>query len=133
MPRSPAGVYGPRHTSLLRAREGPSPSFPTWNVCYEVLRAAIHPRVFDSFRTPGEGWSFPRSLLDSLGFDLLAATRRHAVVLAQTPNELKDMGGNLFHDLLTAVLMRDHGISRICTHDKDFHRFPLLTVVTPLR
>ena len=28
--------------------------------------------------------------------------------------------------------MREHGISRICTRDADFHRFPFLTVVDPV-
>ncbi len=40
--------------------------------------------------------------------------------------------GNLAHDLHTTVLMREHGISRICTRDTDFRRFPFLTVVDPL-
>jgi uncharacterized protein len=29
--------------------------------------------------------------------------------------------------------MREHGISRIVTRDRDFHRFPFLTVVDPQR
>lgn len=29
--------------------------------------------------------------------------------------------------------MREHGVSRICTRDTDFHRFPFLSVVDPLR
>ena len=59
--------------------------------------------------------------------------RFEAAVLAQTLSELPDVSGNLCHDLHTAVLMREHGISRICTRDTDFHRFPFLTVVDPLR
>ena len=38
----------------------------------------------------------------------------------------------MLHDLHTAVLKREHGISRICTRDRDFERFPFLTVVDPL-
>ena len=72
-------------------------------------------------------------MLKSLSFDLLTVTPRHAAVLAQTLNELPDVSGNLIHDLHTAVLMREHGISRICTRDIDFHRFPFLAVVDPLR
>ena len=62
---------------------------------------------------------------------MLAATRRHAAVLAQTLSELPDLRGNVMHDVHTAVLMREHGISRICTRDSDFLRFPFLTVVDP--
>ena len=57
---------------------------------------------------------------------------RHAAVLEQTLSELSDLRGNVMHDLHTAVLMREHGVSRICTLDSDFHRFPFLTVVDPL-
>ena len=44
-----------------------------------------------------------------------------------------DVSGNLFQDLHTAVLMRENGVRRICTRDTDFHRFPFLSVVDPLR
>jgi predicted nucleic acid-binding protein len=35
-------------------------------------------------------------------------------------------------DARTAILMREHGIRRICTRDTDFHRFPFLEVIDPL-
>ena len=41
--------------------------------------------------------------------------------------------GNLLHDARTAILMREHGIGRICTRDTDFNQFPLLEVIDPLR
>ena len=124
--------HEPCRARVLDAHEDPSPSFLTWSVCYEFLRVTTHPRVFASRWTPEEAWGYLEALLQSPGFELLTATRRHAAVLAQTLNELTDVGGNLFHDLHTAVLMREHGISRICTRDADFHRFPFLTVVDPL-
>ena len=71
-------------------------------------------------------------LLASPGFEVLVATPRHAAVLAQTLSELPELRGNLVHDLHTAVLMREHGVSRICTRDADFRRFPFLSVVDPL-
>ena len=63
---------------------------------------------------------------------MLYPTSRHSEVLAQTLSELPEVRGNLFYDLHTAVLMREHGISRICTRDADFRRFPFLTVVDPV-
>ena len=118
---------------VLEAREDPSPAFLTWNVCYEFLRVTTHPRVSATPWTSEEAWNFLETLLESPGFDLLTATERHSAVLARTLKELPDVSGNLFHDLHTAVLMREHGISRICTRDMDFHRFPFLTVIDPLR
>ncbi len=46
--------------------------------------------------------------------------------------EVPHLAGNLFHDAETAVLMREHGIRRICTRDTDFHRFPFLEPIDPL-
>ena len=53
--------------------------------------------------------------------------------MAQVMRELPDVSGNLSHDLHTAVLMRENGVSRFCTRNTDFRRFPFLSVVDPLR
>lgn len=125
--------HEPCRARVVQAREGSSPAFLTWSICYEFLRVTTHPRVSLSPRTPQEAWDFLETLLASPTFALLMATERHAAVLAQTLAEMPDMRGNLFHDLRIAVLMREHGVSRICTRDTDFHRFPFLTVVDPLQ
>ena len=80
-----------------------------------------------------DAWRFIDALMTAPGVSLLQATERHAAVLAQTLSEFPDLRGNVMHDLHTAVLMREHGVSRICTRDTDFHRFAFLTVVDPLR
>lgn len=115
------------------ARRDPSPAFLTWNICYEFLRVSTHRRAFRSPWSPVEAQGFIAALLASPGIALLLATRRHSAVLEQTVTELPDVRGNQMHDLHTAVLMREHGVSRICTRDTGFHRFPFLTVVDPLR
>ncbi len=125
--------HEPCRARVVQAREGSSPAFLTWSICYEFLRVTTHPRVSLSPRTPQEAWDFLETLLASPTFALLMATERHAAVLAQTLAEMPDMRGNLFHDLHIAVLMREHGVSRIYTRDTDFHRFPFLTVVDPLQ
>ncbi len=118
---------------LMQAYEDPSPAFLTWGICYEFLRVTTHAHVMASPMTSKRAWSFLEVLLEPPGFDLLTATSRHASVLAHTLEELPDVCGNLHHDMHTAVLMREHGISRICTRDTDFHRFPFLTVIDPVR
>jgi toxin-antitoxin system PIN domain toxin len=110
-----------------------APVFLTWSICYEFLRVSTHPRVFRAPWTASAAWEFLEALLDASGLDVLIATDRHAAVLARTLAELPESRGNLLHDLHTAVLMREHGISRICTRDGHFHRFPFLTVLDPLR
>lgn len=118
---------------LGEARQDPSPTFLTWSVCYEFLRVTTHPRVLESPWTPREAHRYVADLLASPGFDLLIATPRHTAVLAQTIAELPVLRGNQMHDLHTAVLMREHGVSRICTRDRDFRHFPFLTIIDPLQ
>ena len=63
---------------------------------------------------------------------MLMPTDRHAGVLAAVMSEVPMIAGNLWHDAETAVLMREHGIRRICTCDTAFTRFPFVEVVDPL-
>ena len=123
----------PCRRRLEEARQDPLPAFLTWSICYEFLRVSTHRRALESPWRPQEAWRLVSELLASPGFDLLVATGRHAAVLAQTLSELPDLHGNLMHDLHTAVLMREHGVRRICTRDTDFHRFPFIIVEDPLR
>jgi predicted nucleic acid-binding protein len=53
-------------------------------------------------------------------------------VLADVVVEVPGLAGNIVHDAQTAVLMREHGIRRICTRDTNFHRFPFLEPIDPL-
>jgi hypothetical protein len=113
-------------------RRGPTPTFLTWSVVYEFLRASTHPRTFPSPLRASEARGFIGDLLASPGFEVLGATARHFAVLTETLEELPRVQGNLVHDLHIAVVLREHGISQICTRDRDFHRFPFLTVIDPV-
>lgn len=126
-----AAFHLPCRQRLDEARRGPSPTFLTWSICYEFLRVTTHSRVLRSPLRAADAWQILAELLQSPGIDLLTATPRHAAVLARTIEELPDVRGNRMHDLHTAVLMREHGVSRICTRDADFRRFPFLSVIDP--
>jgi predicted nucleic acid-binding protein len=76
---------------------------------------------------------FVIALLASPGLAILVPTQRHADVAGEVFLELPHLSGNLLHDAYTAILMREHGIGRICTRDTDFNQFPFLEVIDPLR
>jgi toxin-antitoxin system PIN domain toxin len=107
--------------------------YVTWSILYEFLRVSTHPRVLRQPWTADQGWQFVEALLASPGLGVLVGSERHAAVAHQTIRETPHLAGNLFHDLHTAVLMREHGISRIYTRDTDFHRFSFLDVQDPLQ
>jgi len=104
----------------------------TWGICYEFLRVVTHPRVMRHPWTMVEGARFLSALRDSAGLDFLTPTDRHGRVLAEVIAEVPGLAGNIVHDTQTAVLMREHGIRRICTRDTDFHRFAFLEPIDPL-
>lgn len=76
-------------------------------------------------------WEFVAALLASPGFSVLTPTPRHADVAGDVFAELPRLSGNILHDAHTAILMREHGIRRICTRDVDFHRFGFIEVIDP--
>jgi toxin-antitoxin system PIN domain toxin len=109
------------------------PWYTTWPILYEFLRISTHERVFRRPWSVPLAWSFIESLLASPGLRLLVETQRHSQIAAQVVAELPELRGNVLHDAHTAILMREHGVRRVVTRDSDFHRFPFLEVIDPLR
>ncbi len=72
------------------------------------------------------------ALAESPSLQVLAPTPRHSLVLASIVEELPQLSGSRFHDVHIAALMREHGIGRIVTRDRDFHQFPFIQVIDPL-
>ncbi|HWP25389.1 MAG TPA: TA system VapC family ribonuclease toxin [Xanthobacteraceae bacterium] len=118
---------------LERQRLRPDAWYTTWPILYEFLRITTHPRVMRRPWNARAAWQFVAALLASPGLGILVPTQRHADVAAAVLAELPHLAGNLIHDAHTAVLMREHGITRICTRDSDFNQFPFLQVIDPLR
>ena len=118
---------------LERRRVRPDAWYTTWGILYEFLRVTTHPRVMRRPWSAPAAWEFATALLASPGLGILVATERHSDVAGEVISELPHLAGNLVHDAHTAILMREHGIGKICTRDADFNRFPFLEVIDPLR
>lgn len=125
--------HEPCRAWLARQRIRPDAWYTTWPILYEFLRVTTHPRVMRRPWTVAAAWQFVAALLASPGLSVLVQTQRHAEVAEQVISELPHLAGNLIHDAHTAILMREHGVGRICTRDTDFNRFPFLEVLDPLR
>jgi toxin-antitoxin system PIN domain toxin len=125
--------HAPCRNWLERQRARPDAWYTTWSILYEFMRVTTHPRVMRRPWSAPQAWEFVTALLASPGLGILVATQRHADVAGEVMLELPDLSGNLLHDAHTAILMREHGIARICTRDADFNRFPFLEVVDPVR
>ena len=125
--------HAPCRNWLERQQGRPDAWYTTWPILYEFMRVTTHPRVMRRPWSASQAWEFVTALLASPGLGILVATQRHADVAGEVMLDLPDLSGNIFHDAHTAILMREHGIARICTRDADFNRFPFLEVIDPLR
>jgi uncharacterized protein len=117
---------------LERWRTSSAAWFLTWGIGYEFLRVVTHPRVLRRPWSAGAATSFLDAVAAAPGLAMLVPTERHRDVLRDLVREVPGLAGNLWHDVETATLMREHGISRICTRDTDFHRFPFLEAIDPM-
>ncbi len=124
------------HRAAMTALEGwlcgSVPWALTWSIVYEFLRLVTDPRVFRRPLNANQAFEFLAPILASDLVYVLSATQRHEAVLRATVHELGRPTGNLFHDLHTAVLMREHGVSEIMTADSDSRKFPFVTVTNPI-
>jgi uncharacterized protein len=111
---------------------GTAPWALTWGIVYGFLRVVTHPRVFKQPLTAVQALSFVEPILSSDLVAVLAPTDRHEAALHETIRGFGAPAGNIFHDLHTVVLMREHGVSEIMTADVDFRKFPGLTVTDPV-
>ncbi len=118
---------------LLRAGAGPEPWYLTEGILYEFLRVATHPKVFSQPLTWQEAMEFIRRVVGHPCFRVLTAGEQHWSLLSELLSRLTHPSGNLFFDIRTAVLMREHGVREIYTSDVDFLQFPGLRVVNPIQ
>lgn len=106
--------------------------FLTWGIAYEFLRVATHPCMFPEPLDLPTARAWLDVLVATPVVGMLVETDRHGAVLAEIVRLRPRSRGNLLHDLHTAALMREHGVTEIRTADTDFHQFPFLDVVNPL-
>jgi hypothetical protein len=118
---------------LLTWRMQAEPWYLTWGIVYEFLRVTTHARVLRNPWAPAQAWSFVEALLAAPALSLLTESERHASVAAGLVADVPGLTGNLLHDAHTVALMREHGVRAIYTRDTDFHRFPGVEVLDPLR
>jgi toxin-antitoxin system PIN domain toxin len=117
---------------LTRAARSGESWYLTEGICYEFLRVSTHPAVFPRPLSASEAFSFLDALLRQDTILLLSASPRHWEVLRAVLADLHHPAGNLFYDVRTAALMREYGVRKIYTSDRDFLQFEGLDVVDPL-
>lgn len=120
------------HSLLEKWRRQATPWYVTWGIVYEFLRIVTHPRVLKKPMSNDAAWSFIDALFASPQLHLLIETENHRYVAKEVFKEVKNLTGNLVFDTHTAILMRERGIRKIYTRDRDFNRFPFIEAIDPV-
>jgi len=132
-----ANADAEEHQAAVRFLQAAGGSADLWyfteGILYEFLRVATHPKVFPRPLRWREAWQFLDPFLSSSSFRIVTAGDGHWSLLEQILGGLTHPTGNLFFDVRTVVLMREHGIRDIYTTDADFLQFAGIRVINPLR
>ena len=123
--------HEPAHAGLRRLAESRAGWAIPWPCVHEFLAIVTHPRIF---KTPT-----PLAVaLDAIDALLLAPG---LVLLSESDGYWQELrrlvaagraAGPLVHDARIAALCRSHGVSELLSADRDFSRFPELSVRNPL-
>jgi toxin-antitoxin system PIN domain toxin len=111
--------------------EGRAPWAIPWPCIHEFLAIVTHPKIFappsplDVAVRQVDAW------LESPSVNLLSEGGEYWAQLKATITAAK-VAGPQVHDARIAALCAQHGVRELWSADRDFNRFPRLTVVNPL-
>ena len=102
-----------------------------WPTLMSFLRMATHPAIFSHPLSPDEAMANIETIIRLPHVRLLAEEdgfwEAYRSITAEVPTR-----GNLVPDAHLAAILRLHGVRILYTRDRDFLKFPFLTVKDPL-
>lgn len=98
-----------------------------WPCVHEFYAVATHPKIFPGRGLPARARTQIDAWLSSPSLQLLSETENHWEVLRRIV-ESGRIAGPAVHDARIAALCLTHGVTELLTLDRDFGRFPELTV-----
>ena len=116
---------------LTEAVAAPEPVCAPWPCAHEFLAVVSDPRIFRDPTPMDVALDAVRRLLASLSGGCLAEGEGYLDALERIARPAQ-LQGALVHDARVAALCLFHGVRVLWSADRDFSRFPDLTVVNPL-
>lgn len=116
---------------LKGCAEGEEILYLAWPSIMAYLRIVTHHAIFNQPLSALEAMQNVENLLALPQVRTIGEGDGFWRTYRQTAGEILPRG-NMVPDTHLAAILRQHGINRICTHDRDFGRFPFLEVVDPL-
>lgn len=120
-----------------RARElvehlvaGPSLAYILWPAILGYLRIVTHPSILRRPLSAEEAMSNVEALLAPSHVRVVGESDGFWASFAAVAADVKPRGNDV-RDVHLVALMREHGVSTIWSHDRDFRRFRGITVKDP--
>lgn len=124
-------VHEKARTFLRESATGGETLLLPWPVLMAYVRVATHPTALPRPLTVERAHENVRALLDRPRCRAIAELdgfwQAYESVTSETPAR-----GNLVPDAHVATILRQHGVRRFYTRDRDFRRFAFLDVRDPL-
>jgi uncharacterized protein len=111
---------------------GPEIVYLFWPVVLGYLRIATHPAVFEHPLAPAEAISNVDALLSRPHVRAAGELEGFWPIYRSVADAVAPRG-NLVTDAHIAALMRQHGVARIWSLDRDFRKFDGISVFNPFR
>lgn len=118
--------------ALSEGVAGSEPVCVPWPCVHEFLAVVSHPRIFRDPTPIDVALDAVRRLLASLSGGFLSEGEGYLETLDRTARPAL-LQGALVHDARIAALCLFHGVRVLWSADRDFSRFPELSVINPLR
>jgi uncharacterized protein len=111
--------------------EGPALWAIPWPCVHEFLAIVTNPRIYEPPTPLSRALEQIDAWLESPTLVLLSETDSHWQTLRTTVVQGRILGGRV-HDARVAAICEQHGIHELWSADRDFSRFPNVSVANPL-
>ncbi len=111
--------------------QGKAPWAIPWPCVHEFFSIVTHPKIFDPATPQEAALDQIEAWLESPSLVLLPEASGYWTELRALLISGK-VAGPMVHDARVAAICLQHGVRQLWSSDRDFGRFPALTVVNPL-
>lgn len=129
--REDSSWHEPAERAVRELAEGSAPWAIPWSCLHEFLAVVTHPRIYQPPTPLAVAIDQVDAWLEAPGLVLLGETSGYWTSLREAIGEGKAAGPRV-HDARVAALCRHHGITELWSADRDFGRFPRMSVSNPL-
>jgi toxin-antitoxin system PIN domain toxin len=129
--RAEVREHAAARAALKRLTESNSRWGLPWPVLHEFLAKVSSARLFKTPSSWPVVWAEVDQWLATPGIQLLGETEAHVGILRRLL-EASGATGSMVHDARIAAICLENEVDALWTADRDFQRFPGLTVFNPL-